>query len=97
MFALLSLQHVICGYLLPILVLMSSHLCYDSLFAIAKHQIGYMQMAVVDGSLIKYLLGQLHRIGLELNEHQWLHLSVVYDSITTFFQSCYFNWNFHGY
>ena len=97
MFALLSLQHVICGYLFPILILMFLHLSYNSLLAIAQHQIGDMQMAVVDGSLIKYLLGQLHCISLELNKHQWLHLSVVYDSITTFLQSCYFNWNFHGY
>ena len=54
-------------------------------------------MTIIDGSLIKDLLGERHHLSLEFNQHKRLHQSVIYDGITTLLEPSHLNRNLYAY
>ena len=76
--------------------LVFEYLCYDAFASVAEHEQGHMQGTVVDGCLIKDLLGEMHRWCFELNEHEQLHLSVINNGIATLLHTSYLYGHFHG-
>lgn len=78
------------------LVLIRLHLRHYALASVAEHEQGHMQSAVVDCCLVKDLLGEMHRWGFELNEHERLHLSVINNGIATLLYACHLYGHFYG-
>ena len=78
------------------LVLCGLHPCYDAFASVAEHEQGHMQGTVVDGGLVKDLLGDMHRWCFELYEHERLHLSVINNGIATLLHTCYLYGHFYG-
>ena len=78
------------------LVLIRLHLRHYALAPIAEHEQRDMQGMVIDSSLIKDLLGEVHRWGFELNEHERLHLSVINNGIATLLYACHLYRHFYG-
>lgn len=55
-----------------------------------------MQGTVVDGGLVKDLLGEMYRWCFKLYEHERLHLSVINNGIATLLYACHLYGHFYG-
>ena len=54
-------------------------------------------MTIIDSSLIKDLLGKRYGLCFEFNQHERLHLSVIYDGIATLLEASHLNRNLYAY